>query len=91
MFQHGFEALKTLRNDLLRAISIARSTGEIRDIDPLQTIVNILSLVIFFFLGKPLVGMISQNVDIDDFEAKRIDNIMDILCKWFAKTNIIKK
>lgn len=79
------EIIKFIRNDLLKAISIARSKGEIRDVDPLQTIVNILSLDIFFFLGKPLVKLVSPTTDLASFEEKRIDYVLDLLMNGLCK------
>ena len=44
------EALGTLLNEFLKSLECARKKGEIRDVDPFQTIVNIMSLNIFYFL-----------------------------------------
>ena len=79
------EVFKTLRNDMLRALSGARTSGQIRAVDPLQTIVSIVSLDVFFFLGKPLVQMINQNVDLDTFESDRVDHVVDILMNGLRK------
>ena len=79
------EVFKTLRNDILRALSSAGASGQIRAVDPIQTIVSIVSLDVFFFLGKPLVQMINQSVDLDVFESDRIDHVVDILMNGLRK------
>jgi len=73
------ELFKVVRNDMLLALSSARSSGQIRDIDPLQTFVSIVSIDIFYFLGIPLVRLVNPDVDIDKFEEQRIDHVVDIL------------
>ena len=78
-------AMVSVRDDLLRAISAGQAQGEIRVIDPMQTIVNILSMNIFFFLGKPLVGLIGEGLDIDEFEKAREDHVIDLLLNGLRK------
>ena len=73
------EVFKVIRNDMLHALSSARSSGQIRDVDPFQTIVSIVSIDIFYFLGTPLVRMLNPGADFDQFEAKRIDHVVDLL------------
>ena len=85
------EALRTLRNDLLKALASARNKSEIRDIDPYQTIVNIISLNVFYFLGKPLVKLLIPNIDHEDFESKRIDYVLDLLVNGLHKPPELEK
>ncbi len=85
VLKESADVLINLRNDLLKAISFARNKGEIRDVDPFQTIVNIISLDIFFFLGKPIVELINPNIDSEDFENKRIDHVLDLLMNGLRK------
>ena len=73
------EVFKVVRNEMLLALSSARSSGQIRDIDFLQTFVSIVSIDIFYFLGIPLVRLVNPDVDIDKFEEQRIDHVVDIL------------
>lgn len=79
------EVFEMLRNDMLQALSSARTSGQVRSIDPLQTIVSIVSLDIFYFLGKPLVRMINPSVDNEKFEAERIDHVVDLLLNGLRK------
>jgi len=76
---------KTLRNDMLRALSSARTSGQVRDIDPLQTIVSIVSLDVFFFLWRPLVLMINPASDSEKFGSERIDHVVDLLMNGLRK------
>ena len=46
---------------------------------------NIISLDIFFFLGKPIVELINPNIDSVDFEKKRIDHVLDLLMNGLRK------
>ena len=79
------EVFKTLRNDMLRALSSARSSGQVRDIDPLQAIVSIVSLDVFFFLWKPLIQMINPAADSEKFGSERIDHVVDLLLNGLRK------
>ena len=80
------DQMRLIRNDILKAINQARINGEMRSIDPLQTIVNILSLDVFFFLGKPMVALLQPNIDPEEFEAKRVDHVVDLLMNGLRKT-----
>ena len=71
--------LNILRKDLLQAFDDAKQKGEIRDIDPIYTLVNILSLDIFFYLGKPIVELLHPNIDSEEFENKRVEHVIDLL------------
>ena len=79
------EVFKTLRNDMLRALSSARSSGQVRDVEPLQAIVSIVSLDVFFFLWKPFVQMISPAADREKFGSERIEHVVDLLMNGLRK------
>jgi AcrR family transcriptional regulator len=78
-------ALHIIRDNLLKAIADAQKKNEIRTIDPLYTIVNIISLDIFFYLGKPIVGLLNPNIDSEVFEQKRVDHVIDLLMNGLKK------
>jgi AcrR family transcriptional regulator len=61
--------------------------GEITESDPLQFIINILSLNIFVFIGKPIFEAIfNVKIDeIDDFYQNRIKSVVNILKKGMLK------
>ena len=84
-FRDFAEVFKTLRDDIHRSLLSASTRGQIRDVDPLQTIVSIVSLDIFYFLSTPLVRMLNPGVDSDQFEAKRIDHVVDLLMNGLRK------
>jgi TetR/AcrR family transcriptional regulator len=68
-----------IRNALSNAIAAGQEKGEIRAVDPLHTIVNILSLDVFFFAGKPLVSLLHPGINTAKFEQERADHIIDLL------------
>jgi len=76
---------KPLSNTLLVALATAKKRGEIRDVDPLQTIVNIISLDIFFFLGNPILTMINPLVNSGEFRKQRVDHVVDQLMNGLRK------
>lgn len=61
--------------------------GEITESDPLHFIVNVISLNIFIFIGKPIIEAIfNVKVDeIDDFYQNRIKSVVNILKKGMLK------
>lgn len=79
------DQMRLIRNDILKAINQARISGEMRAVDPLQTIVNILSLDVFFFLGKPMVSLLQPNINPEEFEIKRVDHVVDLLMNGLRK------
>ncbi len=83
--QEYIEVFKPIRNDLLNAISLAKSKGEMRNVDPLHTIVNIISLNYFFYLGESLVRLVNQNIDMEDFENKRVEHVLDLIMNGLRK------
>ncbi len=75
-----------IRTTLIGAISQARIKGEIRDVDPLQAIVSILSLDVFFFFAEPMVKLLYPGINLDDFVDKRVDHVLDLLLNGLRKT-----
>jgi AcrR family transcriptional regulator len=74
-----------IREKLIGSLEIARRKGEIRDVDPLHTAVNIISMDVFVFLGKPIVKLINPDVDIDEFVKDRVHHILDLLMNGLRK------
>ena len=86
LFRDEFtEIFQSLRNEMLKVFSAAREKGEIRYIDPVQTLFSIISLDVFYFLGKPMVQMINPTINIEDFESNRVDHIIDLLLNGLRK------
>lgn len=73
------DTLKPIRDRMLSTIDYAREKGEIRDVDPIHTMVNILSLNVFFFLGHPLIKVVAPLYKTEEFQAKRVDHVIDLL------------
>ncbi|MCE5250160.1 TetR/AcrR family transcriptional regulator [bacterium] len=73
------EIFKTVRNDLANALSSAKNSRQIRSVDSFQTIISILSLDIFFFIGKPIALMIYPQIDEQEFVKKRVEHIIDLI------------
>jgi len=84
---HGEMAatLSLLKEELLEALFDARRAKQIRNVDLLHTIISIISLDIFFFLGKPVVRMVNPDMDVDEFEKERIDHVLDLLMNGLKK------
>ena len=76
------EAIDTLRpvsTKLFQSINEAREKGDIRDVDPAQTLVNIISLNIFFFLGQPIMQIVNPAFATTEFQGRRVDHVLDLL------------
>ena len=80
--------LRVLRDKLLRIIAEARDLGEIREVDPLQTVANIMSLDVFYFLGRPLLEVLSENEDVERFEVARVDHVVDLLMNGLRRKEV---
>jgi len=85
VIEHSAAVLKPIRNNLLIALSAARKKGDIRDVDPIQTVVNIISLDIFFFLGFPLLNIINPSINTPEFRRARIDSVLDLIMNGLRK------
>jgi len=79
------EMLKPLRYGMIQVLSNARNTRKIRQIDPVQTMVSIVSLDIFFFLAMPILKIINPYVDFEKFEESRVDHVVDLLMNGLKK------
>ncbi len=77
--RHGADVFKPIRNKLLLALSTARSKKDIRDVDPVQTVVNIISMNVFFFLGFPLLNIINPSINTGEFRQGRVDSVIDMV------------
>jgi AcrR family transcriptional regulator len=64
---------------MIQSIEIAKERGEIRNVDPLQTAVNIISMDVFIYLGKPIVSIMAPDIDIRAFIEDRVNHILDLL------------
>jgi len=85
LLSEGMGGFLTIRDKLFESFLIARARGEIRDVDPIHTAVNIISMDIFFFLGKPIVKMINRDVDLNEFGRNRVNHIIDLLMNGLRK------
>lgn len=68
------------------AINRAVERGEIRPIDPKQTILTVISSCVFFFISEPTVRMSNPDAgaDFDAFVEARKDHVFDILYHGLA-------
>ena len=85
LLEDAAEVLKPFRNNLLVAIATAQKRGEIRDVDLIQTFINIISLDIFFFLGIPILRMVNPSMNSEEFRKNRVDCILDLLMNGLHK------
>lgn len=79
------ETMKPLRDKVLVNLTLARKRGEIRDIDPIQTMVNIIGMNIFFFLGKPIIQLLNPSLDTEEFQKHRVEHVIDLLMNGLRK------
>ncbi len=72
---------------LMQKVSSWYQKGEISEPDPLQFMINIISLSIFIFIGQPILeAMFNINIDeIDDFYKNRIQSVVNLLKKGMLK------
>jgi AcrR family transcriptional regulator len=72
---------------LLKKIKKAYEKGKITESDPLQFIINLVSLNIFVFFAKPIIESIFDlKIDqIDGFYEKRIESIQNIIKRGMMK------
>jgi len=78
-------AMSSIKNRMLDTITVAIKSGEIRNVDPLQTMVNIISLDVFFFLGKPILKILQPDGFSGEFENQRIEHILDMIMNGLRK------
>ena len=71
--------LTEMRKILFESLQTARNNGEFRDVDPYQTLVSIISLDIFFFLGKPFIASMIPTEFLKDFERDRGEHVLDLV------------
>lgn len=85
VYDDPFQPFRIIRDRLLESLRIARELGQIRNVDPLHTAVNIISMDVFVFLGKPIVIGINPGIDIDRFVEERVHHILDLLMNGLRK------
>jgi len=73
------ESFQLFKRVLIHSIEIAKASGQIRDVEPIQTAVNIISMDVFIFLGGPIVSLIAPEVDMRKFVEDRVNHILDLL------------
>jgi hypothetical protein len=78
-------AFNGIRLKLIESLKAAMNRGEIREVDPLHTTVNIISMDVFVFVGKPIVKVIEPDIDIDRFVEERVEHIIDLLMNGLRK------
>lgn len=78
-------AFNGIRLKLIESLKAAMERGEIREVDPLHTTVNIISMDVFVFVGKPIVKVIEPDIDIDRFVEERVEHIIDLLMNGLRK------
>jgi TetR/AcrR family transcriptional regulator len=85
VYKEALQPFHVIRDRLLGSLEIARERGEIRDVDPLHTAVNIISMDVFVFLGKPIVQGINPDIDMEKFIEERVHHILDLLMNGLRK------
>lgn len=72
---------------LLHSIQKAYEKGRITEPDPLQFLINVISLNIFIFLGKPVIeALFETEIDqIENFNRKRVASIRHIIKEGMMK------
>jgi len=74
------EGIMAGKEKTLTQISKAIKNGEIREIDPRELILNIISLSIFPFASKPIASeLLYQNVNFDEVLKTRADKVADFI------------
>jgi TetR/AcrR family transcriptional regulator len=71
--------LEGIRTRFVESLKIAMERGEIRRVDPIHTILNIISMDVFVFVGKPLINVMFKEPDMDRIVNERADHILDLL------------
>lgn len=77
--EKAISVLKEIREYLFEAMQTAREKGEFRDVDPYQTLVSIISLDIFFFLGKPFIELMIPPEAYENLERERGEHVLDLV------------
>ncbi len=73
---HNIEGIRTR---FVSSLEIAIERGDIRHVDPIHTILNIISMDVFVFVGKPLINAMFNETDMNRIIDERADHILDLL------------
>jgi TetR/AcrR family transcriptional regulator len=68
-----------IRARMIDTFHIAVQRGEIRPVDPIHTMLNIISMDIFVFVGNPIIHALFSEVDMQRIIDERADHILDLL------------
>jgi AcrR family transcriptional regulator len=79
ILKESIELLRPMSLKLMQSLMAAQEKGDIRDVDPAQTMVNIISLNIFFFWGQPILRVINPSTASQEFQKARADHVLDLL------------
>ena len=71
--------LDQIRSRFVASLEIAMERGEIRRVDPIHNILNIISMDVFVFVGKPLINAMFNETDMNRIVNERADHILDLL------------
>ncbi len=71
--------IEGMRTRFVSSLEIAMERGEIRRVDPIHTILNIISMDVFVFVGKPLINAMFKETDMNRIVRERADHILDLL------------
>jgi TetR/AcrR family transcriptional regulator len=73
------ERLGGFRTRLVESIELAKMRGELRQVDPIHTILNIISMDVFVFVGNPIIKLMVPDMDMNKLMNERADHILDLL------------
>jgi TetR/AcrR family transcriptional regulator len=76
----GFEEIRVmLRKSLFLSFELAKERGEIRPVDTVHTILNIISMDVFVFIGIPIIKVMIPEIDMQTIVNERADHVIDLL------------
>ena len=68
-----------IRSRVVESIELAKMRGELRQVDPIHTILNIFSMDVFVFVGKPIITLLFSDADMNKIINERADHVLDLL------------
>jgi TetR/AcrR family transcriptional regulator len=76
----GFAGIRSFAHAaLIESLELAKKRGEIRPVDTIQTILNIISMDVFVFIGNPIISRVFPDIDMDALVRERADHVIDLL------------